>query len=75
VDANTIIYFTGEIIDAPDVPRGCRTKITVRVDGDVEKLWRNWSQGLHRSTVLGDIVKDLERFCRLAKIKLVNELA
>jgi len=75
VDANTIIYFTGEIIDAPDVPRGCRTKITVRVDGDVEKLWRNWSHGLHRSTVLGDIVKDLERFCRLAKIKLVNELA
>ncbi|HPP52860.1 MAG TPA: hypothetical protein PK777_07920 [Thermoguttaceae bacterium] len=75
VDPNTIIYFTGEIIDAPDVPRGCRTKITVRVDGDVEKLWRNWNYGLHRSTVLGNIVKDLERFCRLAKVKLINELA
>ncbi len=47
----------------------------MRVDGDVEKLWRNWSYGLHRSTVLGDIVKDMERFCRLAKVKLINELA
>ncbi|MCS7306797.1 MAG: hypothetical protein NZ602_17015 [Thermoguttaceae bacterium] len=75
VDPNTIVYFTGEIIDAPDLPRGCRTKIVVRVDGDVEKLWRNWDYGLHRSTVLGDIVKDLERFCRLAKVKLINELA
>lgn len=75
VDTNTMLYFTGDIVDAPDVERGCRTKITVRVDGDVEKLWRNWSAGLHRQTVLGDITKDLERFCRLARIQLINELA
>lgn len=75
LDPTTIIYFTGEIIDAPDVERGCRTKITVRVDGDVEKLWRNWDYGLHRSTCLGDLTKDLQRFCRLTKVKLVNELA
>jgi hypothetical protein len=74
-DPNTLLYFTGEIVDAPDVERGCRTKITVRVDGDVEKLWRNWSAGLHRSTCLGDLTKDLERFARLARMKLVNEVA
>jgi hypothetical protein len=68
-----MLYFTGLIVDAPDVERGCRTKITVRVDGDVERLWRNWSSGLHRVTCYGDLRKDLTRFCRLAQIKLVDE--
>ena len=45
----------------------------MKVDGDAEKLWKNWSNGLHRVTCYGDIAKDLERFCRFAKIKLVNE--
>lgn len=73
VDTQTLLYFTGEIVEAPDLERGCRTKITVKVDGDVEKLWRNWSAGLHRSTCLGDITKDLERFARLAGMQLINE--
>jgi hypothetical protein len=55
------------------VNRGCRTKITVKVDGDIEKLWKNWSNGLHRVTCYGNLTKDLERFCRFAKVKLVNE--
>ncbi|HRR25300.1 MAG TPA: hypothetical protein P5568_12825 [Acidobacteriota bacterium] len=75
VDPGMLVYFTGEIVDAPDVERGCRTKITVRVDGDVERLWRNWDYALHRSTCLGDVSKDLERFCRLARVRLVNEAA
>jgi len=73
VGTDLLQYFTGQAIDAPDVERGCRTKITVKVDGDAEKLWKNWSNGLHRVTCYGDIAKDLERFCRFAKIKLVNE--
>jgi hypothetical protein len=37
---------TGEIVDAG---RGsCRTKITVKIDGDAEKLWKNWSNGTVR---------------------------
>lgn len=68
-----IVYFTGSVVDAPDVQRGCRTKITVKIDGDPERLWKNWSYGLHRVTCYGDIAKDLERFCRFAKIRLVNE--
>ena len=66
-------YFTGEIIEAPDVDRGCRTKITVKVDGDVEKLWKNWTSGLHRQTCYGDITKELGSFCKYKDIKMVNE--
>jgi hypothetical protein len=73
INSKEMLYFTGRIVDAPDVERGCRTKITVKVDGDAEKLWRNWSQGLHRVTCYGDLRKDLTRFCRLAQIKLVDE--
>ncbi|MCX7427962.1 MAG: hypothetical protein NTW96_20330 [Planctomycetia bacterium] len=73
VGTDLVVYFTGDVVDAPDVNRGCRTKITVKIDGDPEKLWKNWSHGLHRVTCYGDLTKDLERFCRFANIKLVNE--
>jgi len=66
-------YFTGEIIDAPDVDRGCRTKFTVKVDGAAEKLWKNWTSGLHRQTCYGDITKELGSFCKYKDIKMVNE--
>ena len=69
-------YFTGEIVDTPvgiEVDRGCRTKITVKVDGDAEKLWQNWSNGLHRVTCYGNVAKDLQRFCKFKSIKMVNE--
>ena len=76
IGSDMLLYFTGEIIDAPvdlEDDRGCRTKITVKVDGDVTRLWKNWSNGLHRQTVYGDVVKDLARFCRYKDIRLVNE--
>jgi L-fucose isomerase-like protein len=68
-----LVYFTGKIIDTPVTERGCRTKITVRVDGDIAKLWQNWSHGLHRLTCYGDVVSDLARFCRYQDITLLNE--
>jgi hypothetical protein len=73
IDSKLLLYFTGQVIDVPDCDRGCRDKLTIRIDGDGEKLWRNWSKGLHRVTCYGDIHKDLERFCRLTQMKLVNE--
>jgi hypothetical protein len=73
VGTEHVRYFTGDIIAAPDVDRGCRTKITVKVDGDPEKLWQNWSHGLHRVTCYGDLTPDLKRFCRFKGLKLVNE--
>jgi hypothetical protein len=68
-----IVYFTGDIIEIPDTERGCRTKIMVRIDGNPQKLWQNWSYGLHRQTVYGDITTDLARYCRFAGVELVNE--
>jgi hypothetical protein len=73
VGTDNLLYFTGEIIDAPDIDRGCRSKITVKVDGDAEKLWKNWSSGLHRQTCYGDITKELGSFCKYKEIEMVNE--
>jgi hypothetical protein len=73
VGTDTLLYFTGQIVDAPDVDRGCRTKITVKLDGDAEKLWKNWSEGLHRVTCYGDLSKQLAWFGRFKDVKLVNE--
>jgi hypothetical protein len=78
VGTDSLLYFTGRIIDAPvslDDDRGCRTKITVKVDGDATTLWKNWSNGLHRQTCYEDITDDLKRFCRFTDIKLVDEAA
>jgi hypothetical protein len=76
IGTDTMPYFTGQIVDAPvsiDMDRGCRTKITVKVDGDVTKLWQNWSNGLHRQTCYGNVTKELASFCKFKEIKLVDE--
>ena len=75
VGPDLLPYFVGQIIEAPDVDRGCRTKITVKVDGSAEKLWKNWSYGLHRVTCYGDLTKELEHFCRFQAIEMKNEAA
>ncbi len=78
IGTDILRYFTGEIVDTPvslKDDRGCRTKITVKVDGDVTNLWRNWKSGLHRQTCYGDITKELGYFCRFKEIDMVNELA
>jgi hypothetical protein len=43
------------------------------VEGDLERLWQNWSHGLHRVTCYGDLTADLKRFCRYKRIQMVNE--
>ena len=78
VGDSTMLYFTGDIIDTPvgvEYDRGCRTKITVKVDGDITTLWKNWSNGLHRQTVYGNVTKELGQFCRYLGIKMVDEAA
>ncbi len=76
INADLLLYFTGEIIETPvslEHDRGCRTKIAVKVDGDLDKLWKNWTHGLHRQTCYGDITRELEYFCRFKEIEMVNE--
>jgi L-fucose isomerase-like protein len=78
VDMDTLRYFTGAIIEAPvglEADRGCRTKIDVRVDGNITRLWRNWTAGLHRQTVYGDITRELGFFCRFKNIQMIDEAA
>jgi hypothetical protein len=71
--STTLRFFTGLITDTPQPERGCRSQIAVRLDGGAEKLWRNWTSGIHRVACYGDVAKDLEYFCRFKGIELVNE--
>lgn len=71
--ATTLRYFTGRIVDTPDTERGCRTQITVQVDGDAERLWQNWTAGIHRVSCYGNLSKELAWFARFAKLDLMNE--
>lgn len=74
-EPDSLLYFTGNIIETPEGERGCRTKITVKVDGDAERLWKNWTHGLHRVTCYGDITSDLKRLCRFKQIEMIDEVA
>lgn len=73
VGTSTLLYFTGQIVDTPETDRGCRTQIMVKIDGDAEKLWKKWSNGIHRVTCYGDITKELQHFCRFKQINMINE--
>jgi len=66
-------YFTGQIVATPDTDRGCRTKITVKVDGNAERLWQNWTAGIHRVSCYGELSRELTWFCRFIDLKLINE--
>jgi hypothetical protein len=72
-DTPKLLYFIGRIVDTPETDRGCRSKITVKVDGDAEQLWKNWSDGIHRVTCYGNLTKDLAYFCRFKQIEMINE--
>lgn len=71
--SSRLLYFTGLIVDTPETNRGCRSKITVKIDGDAEKLWKNWSNGIHRVSCYGDITKELQYFCRFKQLEMINE--
>ncbi len=75
IGTDLLLYFTGEVIDTPDLDRGCRTKITVKVDGDATTLWKNWSHGLHRVTCYGDVTDELAHFCRFMDVEMIDEAA
>ncbi len=63
---------TGDAVDSPFVDRGCRTKLTVRVD-NIDRFLENWSSGLHRVIFYGDHTRDLQRYCRFAQLRLIQE--
>ncbi len=72
IGTDTMLFSTGEAVDSPLVERGCRSKVTVRVENP-EHFLENWSCGLHRVIVYGDHTRDLRRYCRFMKIRILNE--
>ena len=89
VHLDTLLVFTGQIIEVPDVPagteRGCRTELVAEVS-DATKLLYNWGGGalgasskdyyasLHRVAYYGDHTRDLRHLAHLMGLKLVEEV-
>jgi L-fucose isomerase-like protein len=72
IGTDLMLFSTGDAVDSPFVERACRTKLTTRVE-NIEKFLENWSCGLHRVVFYGDHTRDLRRFCRFMKIRLLRE--
>ncbi len=67
-----MLFSTRDAVDSPFVDRGCRTKLTVKVE-NIDKFMENWPSGLHRVIFYGDHPVDLQRYCRFAQICLLHE--
>jgi hypothetical protein len=88
VHLETLLMFTGKIIEVPEVPagteRGCRTEIVAEVD-DAENLLANWGGGalgasakdyyasLHRVAYYGDHTRSIRHLAHLMGLKVVQE--
>ena len=88
VHLDTLLVFTGTIIEVPRVPkgqeRGCRTELVAEVD-DAEKLLANWGGGalgtsakdyyasLHRVAYYGDHTRSIRHLAHLLGLKVVQE--
>ncbi len=88
IHLDTLLMFTGTIVDVPQVPkgtqRGCRTEIVAQV-ADAEKLMANWGGGalggsakdyyasLHRVAYYGDHTRSLRHLAHLLGLKVVEE--
>jgi L-fucose isomerase-like protein len=88
VHLDTLLVFTGKIIEVPKVPkgeeRGCRTELVAEVD-DADSLLANWGGGalgdsakdyyasLHRVAYYGDHTRTIRHLAHLMGLKVVRE--
>jgi hypothetical protein len=88
VHLDTLLVFTGKIIDVPKVPkgeeRGCRTELVAEVE-DAAKLVENWGGGalgasakdyyasLHRVCYYGDHTQTIRHLAHLMGLKVAKE--
>ena len=72
IGTDKMLFSTGDAVDSPFVQRGCRTKLTVKVE-NLDQFLENWSSGLHRVIFYGDHTRDVQRYSRFAQIRLVRE--
>jgi L-fucose isomerase-like protein len=89
VHLDTLLMFTGKIIEVPKVPkgeeRGCRTELVAEVD-DADRLLANWGGGvlgasakdyyasLHRVAYYGDHTQSIRHLAHLMGLKVVQEV-
>jgi len=89
IHLDTLLMFTGKIIEVPKVPkgeeRGCRTEIVAEIK-DAEKLLDNWGGGalgasakdyyasLHRVAYYGDHTRTIRHLAHLTGMKVVEEV-
>jgi hypothetical protein len=89
VHLDTLLMFTGRIIEIPRVPkgqeRGCRTELVAEVD-DADRLLANWGGGvlgdsakdyyasLHRVAYYGDHTQSIRHLAHLMGLKVVQEV-
>jgi len=88
VHLDTLLMFTGKIIEVPKVPkgeeRGCRTELVAEVD-NADRLLANWGGGvlgtsakdyyasLHRVAYYGDHTQSIRHLAQLMGLKVVQE--
>ena len=88
VHLDTLLMFTGKIIEVPKVPRGeqrgCRTELVAEVD-NADRLLANWGGGvlgasakdyyasLHRVAYYGDHTQSIRHLAHLMGLKVVEE--
>jgi L-fucose isomerase-like protein len=72
IGTELLLFSTGDAVDSPFEERGCRTKLTMRVE-NVDRFLENWSCGLHRVIFYGDHTRDVRRFCRFMGIRVLLE--
>jgi hypothetical protein len=88
IHLDTLLVFTGKLVEVPVVPRGtergCRTEIVAEVD-DADKLLANWGGGalgasakdyyasLHRVAYYGDHRRSIRHLGHLMGLKVVEE--
>lgn len=89
IHLDTLLMFTGTIIEVPQVPadteRGCRTEIVAEVD-DAQELLDNWGGGalgasakdyyasLHRVAYYGDHTRSIRHLAHLMGLKVIREV-
>jgi hypothetical protein len=89
IHLETLLVFTGKIIEVPEVPphteRGCRTELVAEVK-DADKLLNNWGGGalgesatdyyasLHRVAYYGDQTRTIRHLGHLLGLKVVEEV-
>ena len=73
-DLETIVLHRARAVDNVDEERACRTKLAAEVEGDIDKLFREWDRfNWHRVTVYGDVQEPLEAVARALDVKIVHE--